>query len=63
MVCTGNDASLKLMAFQRAFLKWLGPVLNWIQADHMALARQGDLDRAAKTIAVLEDAITEMSKG
>lgn len=50
MVMTGDDASLKLSGWQRAFLKWLGPVLNKIQADHCAGARDGDRDRANSTL-------------
>lgn len=53
MVAKGDDASLKLQGWQRAFLKRLGPVLNKIQADHCAQARVGDEGRATSTLSVL----------
>lgn len=53
MVMKGDDASLKLHGSQRAFLAWLGPVLNKIQANHCAEARQGDIERANSTLRTL----------
>lgn len=53
MVMKGDDASLKLHGLQRAFLAWLGPVLNKIQASHCPEARQGDIERANSTLKVL----------
>jgi hypothetical protein len=50
MVMKGDDAPLKLSGWQRAFLKWLGPVLNKIQTNHCAGARDGDRDRATSTL-------------
>lgn len=54
MVMKGDDASLKLHGWQRAFLAWLGPVLNKIQADHCGQARLGDIARAESTLKVLK---------
>ena len=53
MVMKGNDASLELHGWQRAFLKMLGPRLNRIQADHCGQARLGDEQRAKLTLQVL----------
>ena len=53
LVVNGKDASLKLWRWQTAVLKWLGPWLDRIQKDHMALAREGDSERAQSTIDLL----------
>lgn len=53
LVMHGNDAPLKLSERQRAFLAWLGPVLDKIQAGHCAGARQGDIERAKSTLTSL----------
>lgn len=53
MVEKGDDSCLKLHGWQRAFLAWLGPVLNKIQANHCAQARLGDIARAESTLKVL----------
>lgn len=54
MVLKGDDAPLELHGWQRAFLKWLGPVLNKIQADHCGQARLGDEARANSTLKSLQ---------
>ncbi len=54
LVASGKDAPLNLWRWQRAFLQWLGPWLNRIQKDHMALAREGDIERAQSTLSLLE---------
>lgn len=53
LVANGKDAPLKLWGWQRMALKFLGPILNRIQTDHMALAKEGDLERAQSTQTLL----------
>lgn len=54
MVAAGKADYLKLNAFQRGFLAGLGPILNKVQPNHMALAMVSDLERANSTISVLK---------
>lgn len=63
MVANGKGGYLKLNRFQLWFLRWLGPVLNKIQTDHMAIAQASDLARANSTIAAIgsPDALTTLT--
>lgn len=53
MVANGKAEYLKLNWVQHAFLAWLGPLLNKIQADHMAIAMASDTARARSTLTAL----------
>jgi hypothetical protein len=50
MVMTGNDAKLKLDAWQRWILVKLGPILDKIQTNHCEKAKNGDRHRAWATL-------------
>ena len=53
VVAEGKDESLKLWHWQRQALLWIGPLLNKIQANHIALSREGDIRRAQSTLSLL----------
>lgn len=55
LVTENLDSPLKLWKWQRRLLLWIGPILNKIQAGHMALARAGDIRRAKSTLSLLKE--------
>lgn len=48
-----NLAALRLYRWQEAILRWLGPRLNEIQANHCYLAIQADQARAQRVMQIL----------
>jgi hypothetical protein len=46
-------ASLKLYRWQIAVLRWLAPILDKIQTSHCEGARQADIARANRVLALL----------
>ena len=49
----GQLDRVKASRWQAWILTHLAPILDWIQASHCELARQGEIERAKSTIAIL----------
>lgn len=56
VVMSGDAQPLKLALWQIWSLRCLGPILNRIQANHCAQAREGDMERAQSTLLLLSPA-------